>query len=183
MVIGSPPCTALSQLQGLNNHKRDPDMVKKEVAEACAHGVFCFEVYDLQRRAGRYFMHEHRLSATSWKTECMTSLRKSPAVHTAEAYMCVFGMVSNDKRGPGYAMKPTRLLSKITCGGQGVLRRHDGAVAERAGGNGLAELGSHPRRRCHQHRIHPVVQWCVRVSAGRLRFLAACQRHSPPTTP
>ena len=39
-VIGSPPCTAFSQLQGLNNSKRDPTVVAQELAAACAHIMF-----------------------------------------------------------------------------------------------------------------------------------------------
>ena len=30
-VIGSPPCTPFSPLQGLNNHRRDPKVVEKEI--------------------------------------------------------------------------------------------------------------------------------------------------------
>ena len=66
MLVGSPPCTAFSQLQGLNNAKRDPEVIKKELAEACAHVCFCFEMYEVQRKAGRFFMHEHPSSASSW---------------------------------------------------------------------------------------------------------------------
>jgi len=48
MLVGSPPCTAFSQIQGLNNYRRDPEVVKKEMASACAHIVFCFEMYEIQ---------------------------------------------------------------------------------------------------------------------------------------
>ena len=54
MVIGSPPCTAFWQLQGFNNFKRDPQVVEKELAEACAHIVFCFEMHEFQGKAGRF---------------------------------------------------------------------------------------------------------------------------------
>ena len=54
-----------------------------------------------QVEAGRYVIHKHPLTATSWATECMTKLGNCPAVYTAEAHMCAFGMRSKDKHGPG----------------------------------------------------------------------------------
>ena len=66
IVIGSPPCTAFSQLQGWNNHRRDPDVVKSELKAAKAHVNICFELYEGQRRNGRYLIHERPSSATSW---------------------------------------------------------------------------------------------------------------------
>ena len=65
MLIGSPPCMAFSVLQGLNKHKRDPSIVAKELADAVAHVAFCFELYEIQRKAGRFFMQEHPSSASS----------------------------------------------------------------------------------------------------------------------
>ena len=40
MVIGSPPCTAFSNLQGLSKNKRDPRIVKKEMDQAVEHLKF-----------------------------------------------------------------------------------------------------------------------------------------------
>ena len=65
----------------------------------------------LQIEAGRYFIHEHSVTATSWFTECMAKLRNRPAVYTAEAHMRAFGMQSKDKHGPAYAKKPTGFLT------------------------------------------------------------------------
>ena len=36
-IVGSPPCTPFSQLQGLNKRKRDPKVVKKELEAGKAH--------------------------------------------------------------------------------------------------------------------------------------------------
>ena len=41
----------------------------------------------------------------------MNKLRNCPAVYTAEAHMCASGMLSKDKHGFEYAMKPTRFLT------------------------------------------------------------------------
>ena len=57
MLVGSPPCTPFSRLQELSSPKRDPAIVEKELAAGRAHMKFCFEMYELQRRGGRYFAH------------------------------------------------------------------------------------------------------------------------------
>ena len=88
------------------------EKVEQARAEGTKHLELCFKIYALQIAAVRYFIHVHRLIATSWATECMTKLREcrlreSPAAYTAEAHMCAYGMQSKDKHGPGYAKKPT----------------------------------------------------------------------------
>ena len=66
MLIGSPPCTAFSQLQRINNKKRPAEVVAKEVAEGRMHCKFAMKLYDAQAREGRYFLHEHPHTAASW---------------------------------------------------------------------------------------------------------------------
>ena len=68
---------------------------------------FCCKICMLQVQAARYFIHEHPFTAISWATDCMTKLRNCPAVYTAEAHMCAFGVQPKDKHGPVYAKKPT----------------------------------------------------------------------------
>ena len=99
MLIGSPPCTAFSQLQGLNNHKRDPEVERRELAEACAHIAFCFEMYEVQRKAGRYFAHEHPSSASSWSRPEVLKMLLQEDVDLVEVDMCHFGMSISDERG------------------------------------------------------------------------------------
>ena len=77
----------------------------------------------LQFDTGRYFIHEHPLTATSWVTETMTKLRNCPAVYTAEAHMRTFGMQSKDRHGPGYAKMPTRFLTNSIMSAEAKSRR------------------------------------------------------------
>ena len=51
-IIGSPPCTAFSQLQGLNFPKMDPDKVARIMKEAKAHLHFVISLYHLQIASG-----------------------------------------------------------------------------------------------------------------------------------
>ena len=62
VLIGSPPCTAFSQLQALI-----PDSQRKErqLAEGIQHMRFMCRLYRKQVDAGRLFLHENPAGATS----------------------------------------------------------------------------------------------------------------------
>ena len=126
VLIGSPPCTAFSQLQGLNNFKRDPDVVRKELAEACAHIAFCFELYEVQRRAGRYFMHERPSSASSWNRPEVLRMLLQEGVELVEVDMCDFGMVASDEFGEALVRKRTKILTNSPEIARKVARRCSG---------------------------------------------------------
>ena len=66
LLVGSPMCTAFSAWQHINNRKRDPTIVSREYVQAMVHMRFCMELYELQHKADRYFLHEHPASAMSW---------------------------------------------------------------------------------------------------------------------
>ena len=72
IVIGSPPCTMMSQLQELNwaKHSDKPEWrctFLKLVEEAKAHIRFCCKIYKARSDRGRYWLHEHPWQAKSWK--------------------------------------------------------------------------------------------------------------------
>ena len=63
LIIGSPSCTAFSQLQNLNP---DSGERQRKWREGCRHLKFVIELYKQQIEAGRWFLHEHPAGATSW---------------------------------------------------------------------------------------------------------------------
>ena len=67
MVIGSPPCTMFCALQNLNKSKRDEGVFTKRLENAKRHIRFCIELYMMQVNGGRFFLHEHPDSASSWQ--------------------------------------------------------------------------------------------------------------------
>ena len=75
LLVGSPMCTWFSIIQNLNRGKVDPVVWEKGYKQAVEHLKFVFELYDMQVRGGRYFLHEHPASATSWKLEAPHSGR------------------------------------------------------------------------------------------------------------
>ena len=112
LLIGSPPCTAFSNLQNLQRDQPGGDAkVDAWIEKAKVHIEFCCELYTYQMRQGRYFLHEHPQSATSWKLPNIMKLASNPMVYKATTHMCRFGMVSTDEQGEGLVLKPTTMMT------------------------------------------------------------------------
>eukprot|EP00972_Heterocapsa_arctica_P108681 16002662-Heterocapsa_arctica.AAC.1 len=67
LLIGSPMCTAFSCIQGLNWGRVEPGQKAKLLERARANLYVCFDLHNIQLVAGRYFLHEHPATATSWQ--------------------------------------------------------------------------------------------------------------------
>ena len=94
MLIGSPPCTAFSILQNINKNRRPAEVIAKEIAAGRQHLRFTMKLYEEQAKSGRYFLHEHPNSASSWATEEVLYMSTMPTVEMAVCHMCRFGMTS-----------------------------------------------------------------------------------------
>ena len=124
-LIGSPPCTVYSPLQAMNAHKRDPEEVRREQVRAGVHMEFVTSLYREQVLAGRYFLHEHPLCATSWRIECILGVLAMDGVDTEWCDQCQYGQ---DGGTEGPVKKPTRWMSnspeilnmlKLKCANKG----------------------------------------------------------------
>ena len=99
IVVGSPPCTMMSMLQERNKAVQGKDATlmqefDRKFAEAVEHVKFCCVVYRLQMRCGRYWLHEHPLSARSWDIDEMVKLCADPRVTVVQAHQCQYGLVA-----------------------------------------------------------------------------------------
>ena len=68
LVIGSPPCTALSRIQQLNLHIHGEAWKKRfeeDKAKAVSHIEFCIKLLKLQKARGAYLVMEHPAYANS----------------------------------------------------------------------------------------------------------------------
>ena len=111
-IIGSPPCTAFSRLQGLNFPKMDPARVAKMLKEARKHLHFVISLYRMQLDDNRHFLHEHPVGATSWKDPWMEKILSHPRVGVTVADQCMYGLVTAGPDGqPMAAQKPTKFAS------------------------------------------------------------------------
>ena len=93
-VIGSPPCTMFSILQNGNKHRHSPAAWQAKLDAAEVHIKFCLTLYEIQRRAGRYYLHEHPRTATSWALESVQKFMKHPDTICVHSNMCRFGMTT-----------------------------------------------------------------------------------------
>jgi len=109
VVVACPPCTLFSQLQNLSEAPQT--RVPEKWAEAVEMVNFAAKVCTEQMKAGRKFVFEHPLTATSWSLESLVALRKTAGVFQATTHMCAFGMKSRDVDGEGLVLKPTRFLT------------------------------------------------------------------------
>ena len=91
LLVGSPMCTAFSTWQRINNKIRCPVTVAAELKRAKEHLTFCVELYRLQARGGRYFLHEHPAYATSWQTDIIEGMMSEPGVSRVVGDQCLYG--------------------------------------------------------------------------------------------
>ena len=111
-IIGSPPCTAFSRLQGLNFPKMDPARVARMIKEAKTHLHFVVSLYKLQLDEHRHFLHEHPVGASSWMDEWVRKLLSHPRVGTTVADQCMYNLTTVDPEGNVvHAKKPTKWMS------------------------------------------------------------------------
>ena len=75
LLTGSPPCEAFSNLQNLKKGKVDPAVKQKRLKQARKHLNASVVFYKRQIERGKYFLHEHPLSASSWYEEGIKELQ------------------------------------------------------------------------------------------------------------
>ena len=112
VVIGSPPCTALSMINGLNKYKVDAETRERRMTEGKILLNFALDVYTWQHHRNRYFVHEHPQSASSWNLPEVRAVQCLDGVASVVNDACVFGMTATDRDGIRKPVKkPTRWLS------------------------------------------------------------------------
>ena len=134
-LIGSPPCTQYSPLQALSANRRDPEALNREQIKAAVHMEFLTSLYRAQVLAGRYFLHEHPLCATSWELDCILDVMNMDGVESEWCDQCKYGQ---DGGTGSPVKKPTCWMSnspeilsmlKLKCNGK------QGRCTQPGGGN------------------------------------------------
>ena len=111
LLVGSPMCTIFNALQNLNRPKMGEAKWKIAWDHGMKHLLFAFEMYEIQIKAGRYFLHEHPNSATSWHVPEIVQLMSKYDLTKTTVHMCMYGMRGKDKIGEGPIKKPTGWLT------------------------------------------------------------------------
>ena len=89
LVIGSPMCTMFSALQNLSKWNEEKQI---KWCEAREHIRFMIEIYKVQLHEGRWFLHEHPASASSWDLEEMNDMEQKEKVKIYVADQCMYGL-------------------------------------------------------------------------------------------
>jgi len=109
-------CTAFSQLQNLNwgRSKEQDEKLAAAWKRACRHLDFAMELYQKQIDGGRYFVHEHPATASSWRMESVKRIQRHDEVVTTIGDQCEYGLTTRDRYGEAAARKPTRFMTNST---------------------------------------------------------------------
>ena len=89
VLIGSPPCTAFSQLQSLSPASKNKE---KTLQDGIEHMRFAVEFYEKQVRVGRVFVHENPTRAKSWDLPEIRKMMRKTGVDVFEADQCMYGL-------------------------------------------------------------------------------------------
>ncbi len=158
-LIGSPMCTAWCTWQRLNEIRGDGEKLRRAKVRARLRLDFTMELYAEQVEAGRYFLHEHPKSASSWEEESVRRIRQLEGVDLVHADQCQYGNEVTFGRYRGQPVKkPTgfmsnapALLEKLTakCSGRGgeCSRRRGGTHAV-CGGRVAKEAAKYSKDLC-----------------------------------
>ena len=115
LFIGSPMCTAISQFNSINYCRMDPLEVQWRMEHGRRHLEFCTPLYNLQWEAGRYFLHEHPASASSWQESCAQRMLNKHGVMKVVGDQCRYGLVATDGEYTGPAKKSTGFMTNSPC--------------------------------------------------------------------
>ena len=136
LLIGTPMCTRFCVFQHVNDAKKAPEEVRREHLKAMVHLRFVCELYREQVAGGRYFLHEHPETATSWSEECVLAVGRLPNVEFAVGDQCQYGQ--GDKGG-----NPLRKRTGWLSNSEEVLNVLGRQCSGRSGGCSRAGGGRH----------------------------------------
>ena len=161
LLIGSPMCTAFSTWQALNQSRTDPERMRRAYDRAVQHMEFVTMLYQEQLHAGRYFLHEHPESASSWVLKCIRTLLQTPGVQRVVGDQCQYGALVNSGVSAGQPVKkPTGFMTnspeiaqelKLRCQGgptPGACSRPGGGHHTHCSGKIAREAAIYPRGLC-----------------------------------
>ena len=91
VVIGSPPCTMFSRLQNMNGWTEERRQQRRRDLMLLR---FAAKVYRVQTEAGRYYVHEHPATASSWNEREIQNLARQENVEKVTSDLCMFGLTT-----------------------------------------------------------------------------------------
>ena len=155
LLVGTPMCTAFSTWQYINNAKRDPDVVAKELAAGRMHLAWMCRMYLKQIAAGRLFLHEHPANATSWNEPCVREVLRADGVARITADQCQLGQQTDAgeplRKPTGFMANCPEILDRLhrRCTGRGgVCSRPQGGTHQLCNGKKARRAAIFQRELC-----------------------------------
>ena len=99
IVLGAPPCTVFSSMQNINQKHHGTPEWQRRYAEGFTLLQFSVEVYWDQISRGKFFLHEHPATASSWDLLIICELAEHPGVTIVTGDMCRWGMHLPEESG------------------------------------------------------------------------------------
>ena len=114
-----------SSLQNLSKWNEDKQV---KLEEGKRHLRFCMKLYRMQAGAGRMFLHEHPLTATSWRMPEVQAVANLAGIQSVVADQCMYGLKTwGAHRGEKVpARKPTTFMTNSRAIGNQLSRRCGG---------------------------------------------------------
>ena len=82
------PCTVFSSMQNINQKHHGTPEWKSKYEEGLSLLQFSVEIYRDQVARGKFFLHEHPATASSWDLQTIKELAEHPGVLTVTGDMC-----------------------------------------------------------------------------------------------
>ena len=108
-------CTMFSNLQKMTKWTEDK---QRRWIEAVDHIKVMAEIYRIQIEGGRWFLHEHPASATSWGLKVIQELAKQPGVEISVADQCMYDLKTWSRDGK--RLLPAKKTTKFMTNCRGV---------------------------------------------------------------
>ena len=148
LIIGSPMCTMFSPLQRMTEWTLEKQRRWKEDRR---HLQFVAQVYRAQAVQGRWFLHEHPATASSWSLKEITDVLDLKDVEVAQGDQCMYGLKTWGKSGRDVkaARKSTKFMSNSAEIRRELSKRCDGSHSHQSLTGGRAgESSRYPPELC-----------------------------------
>ena len=129
----------------LGNEERE-----RRMDQARIHLRFVCGLHLLQHRAGRYFIHEHPRSASSWEEPCVQEVRRKTGAVLTNLDQCMYGLTRKVGMEEIPVRKATTLMSNMAAVQVTLRDRCDGRHRHAAldGGHRTRKAQEYPGKLC-----------------------------------
>ena len=153
MLVGSSSCSPYCSFQHLNavRYEWTEEEIKRKRIAANVHLDFVCRLYALQADQGRYFLHEHPNTATSWQEASIVEMLERDDVVRVVGDQCQHGQADSMdnpvRKATGWMTNSTcvaKALSKRCTGMRGYCSRNGGGRHATASGRLAREMAVYP---------------------------------------